>query len=231
MKGSNIKSRLGRCAAIAVAVASLAMAPTDASAVTVTVTPAQPWVGYMNVFELPANGGGYVFGSNWGVADLRANFTGPNLTIEAAPIGTGDAFWYQNGTGGSGAAGNKQMDANFYLEDNTLAGQEVTFTGTVLSNSLVAPYTSVAFVKDFAPDYSSVVVQTVPLAPGTFSVTLQTINDPARHVQYGIGTVGPNVWPTDVGSKGAVVLTAVPEPAMLASVAALGGIALRRRRK
>ena len=34
-------------------------------------------------------------------------------------------------------------------------GQTLTFKGNVLSNSLVSPYTSVAFIKDFAPDYSS----------------------------------------------------------------------------
>ena len=30
-----------------------------------------------------------------------------------------------------------------------------------------------------------------------FSVSLDTINDPARHIQYGFETVGPCVWATD----------------------------------
>ena len=29
-----------------------------------------PWTGYMNVFELPVNGGGYVFGSPWGLPPI-----------------------------------------------------------------------------------------------------------------------------------------------------------------
>ena len=31
----------------------------------VLVDPAQPWAGYMNVFNLPDYSGGYVFGSPW----------------------------------------------------------------------------------------------------------------------------------------------------------------------
>jgi hypothetical protein len=35
------------------------------AAVLVGPEPAQPWQGFMNVFELPANGGGFVFNSGW----------------------------------------------------------------------------------------------------------------------------------------------------------------------
>jgi hypothetical protein len=30
------------------------------------------WVGYMNVFDLPGDGGGYQFGSSWEVAALKS---------------------------------------------------------------------------------------------------------------------------------------------------------------
>ena len=204
--------------------------PADA-AVIVTPEPTATWLGFMNVFELPSNGGGFVFPSGWGTADLRANFAGNVLTLEAAPINTSDSFWYQGGTGGPGVPGNKNMEANMYVEVNgPLSGQEVTFTGTVLSNTLVSPYTSVAFIKDFAPDYSSFNIQTVPLTPGDFSVTLNTLAGAGRHVQYGFQTVGPNVWPTDVASKGAVTLTAIPEPAGLALLGVAGVALLRRGR-
>src|SRR5687767_14586187 len=126
------------------------------AATIVTPEPSDPWLGFMNVFELPSNGGGFVFGSPWGTADLTATWSGANLTLGAAPINTSDGFWYQGGTGGPGAAGNKNMEANMYVEETgPLSGQEVTFTGIVSSNTLVSPYTSVAFIKDFAPDYSS----------------------------------------------------------------------------
>ena len=227
-----LRSILRARGAALLSVIGMALCASSAQAVNVQITPtSSPLLGYMNVFQLPANGGGYMFGSGWGVQDLRANFTGNVLKLEAAPIGTADAYWYQNGTGGPGAAGNKNMDASVYIEDNSLAGQSVTFSGNVLENTLVSPYTSVAFIKDFAPDYSSVVTQTVPLTPGAFSITMQTINDPARHVQYGFETIGPNVWPTDVASKGYVTLNnVVPEPTTLAAAAAAATLVARRRR-
>jgi hypothetical protein len=205
---------------------------TLSSAVNVSITPADSGslLGYMNVFELPANGGGFVFGQPWGVGDLRANFVGSELKIEAAPIPTADGFWYQNGTGGAGAAGNKQMDANVYIQNDALAGDTVTFSGTVSVNSFVSGYTSVAFIKEFAPDYSSFTQVTVPLDAGNFSISKSTA--PGTHVQYGYETMGANVWPDDVGSKGFVsvgALVIVPEPTALAGLAG-GSLLLRRRR-
>jgi hypothetical protein len=199
---------------------------------TVTVDPSASWIGFMNVFELPSNGGAYVFGSPWGTADLTAVFSGPVLTLGPNTIGDPDPFWYTP-SGGPGATGNKNMDANMYVEQtNTLSGQTVTFKGVVLSNTLVSPYTSVAFIKDFAPDYSSSTSVTIPLNPGPFSLSLATSAQAGRHVQYGFETIGPNVWITDVGPKGNVQVTAIPEPAMLTLVglAALGLSACRRRR-
>jgi hypothetical protein len=115
------------------------------------------------------------------------------------------------------------MDANLYVETTGLyTGQTVTFTGLVLANTLVSPYTSVAFIKDFAPDYSSFNIITAPLVNGVFSINLLTVNDPARHIQYGFETIGPNVWATDVAAKGSVQITVVPEPSTLAL--ALGGL-------
>jgi hypothetical protein len=195
----------------------------SSGAATFTVDPGATWLGFMNVFELPSNGGAYVFGSSWGTADLQANFSGPILTLSPNTINDPSTFWYQGG-GGPGAPGNKTMDANFYQQfDGTLAGQTVTFTGIVLDNSLTSAHTSVAFIKDFAPDFSSSVTTTVPLTPGSFSISLTAINDPARHIQFGFETIGVNVWSTDVGPFGQVDITAVPEPASAAVL--FGGIA------
>jgi hypothetical protein len=198
---------------------------------TLTVDPGASWLGFMNVFELPSNGGGYVFGSPWGVADLSASFSGSVLTLAPNSINDPSSFWYTP-SGGPGAAGNKTMDANMYVESTgPLAGQNVTFTGIVLGNTLVNPYTSVAFIKDFAPDYSSFNLVTTPLVNGVFSITLGTVNDPARHIQYGFETIGPNVWVTDLASKGLVQITAVPEPtsAVLLAAAAAGVLIARRK--
>jgi hypothetical protein len=184
----------------------------------------------MNVSELPSNGGGFVFGSSWGTADLTAVFSGPGLTLGPNTINDPNPFWYTP-SGGPGAMGNKIMDANFYVEDNSLFGQSVTFQGSVLSNSLTSAHTAVAFIKDFAPDYSSFVGVSIPLAPGPFSISLNTIPLAGRHVQFGFTVNGPNVWSTDVGPYGNVLIASVPEPAAAALAGlALAAIGLRRRR-
>jgi len=182
-----------------------------ANAATVTVDSATLNSGYMNVFELPANGGGYVFGSGWGTADLRASFSGSTLTLLPNTIGDPNGFWYV--TTASPSIGNKSMDASFYVEPaGSLPGVTMTFAGSVLANTLVSDsntnpagngWTCVAFIKDFAPDFSSVVTVTTPLTNGTtFRISLATINDPARHVQYGFETVGPCVWAADTALAG-----------------------------
>ena len=200
---------------------------------TVTVDPGQAWIGYMNVFDLPVNGGGYVFGSSWGTADLNASFSGavltltPNTSIDRDV--PGDTFWWQSNTGVTLADAYKNMDASMYVQNDALAGQSVTFTGNVLLNSLVDPYTSIAFIKDFAPDYSSFTQTTVPLAPGIFTISLSTsLGD---HIQYGFETIGPDARLADVASFGSAQITAVPEPSSIALsiFGGLGLLSLRRR--
>jgi hypothetical protein len=198
-------------------------AVSDTKAVTYTIDPGATWSGYMNVFELPANGGGYVFGSGWGTSDLRASFSGATLTLAPNTIGDPAGFWYIGG-GGPGAAGNKIMDASFYQEfTGSLAGQTVTFTGNVLANTLTGAHTSVAFIKEFSAGYTLLNTTTASLVNGVFSISLATINDPANHIQFGFETIGVNVWATDVAPFGQVDITAVPEPASAALL--IGGIA------
>lgn len=217
---------------IAAALLSAALA-TSAHAVVVNVgNSTAPWLGFMNVFELPANGGGYVFGSPWGVADLNATFDDANnkLTLSPNTIGDPNPFWYIGG-GGPGAPGNKIMEANLYVESTgPLSGQIVTFEGTVLSNTLTSAHDAIAFIRDFAPDYSSLNQIFIPLTPGPFSISLATIADPNRHVQYGFQVRGVNVWATDVGPFGNVMIGTIPTPGALGLVA-VGGLAASRRRR
>ena len=63
------------------------------------------WLGYMNVFELPINGGGFVFGSGWGTADLCANFSGSTLTLAPNSVNDASSFWYTP-SGGPGSTSN-----------------------------------------------------------------------------------------------------------------------------
>lgn len=210
---------------LSVAVLLAAAAP-GLAVVNVTVDPGAPWLGYMNVFETPENGGAYVFGSPWGTADLTAVFTGPVLTLGPNTINDPSSFWYTP-SGGPGAVGNKVMDANMYIENDALAGQTVTFAGLVISNTFTSAHSSVAFIKEFAPDYSSFVQTTVALTPGPFSISLATA--PGTHVQYGFETIGRCVWITDVGPYGTAQVVA-PEPtSMLLGLGLVGAFVLRRR--
>lgn len=203
-----------------------------ASGAIVTVDPSSgPWLGFMNVFELPANGGGYVFGSGWGVGDLVATFDDPNNKLTLSPNSIGDPaeFWYIGG-GGPGAPGNKIMEANLYQEyTDVFNGQTVTFEGSVISNSFTSAHTATIFIRDFAPDYSSFNQSVIPLVPGPFSLSLNAEAGAGRHVQYGFQVSGENVWITDVGPFGNAMI-ATPEPGTLALLGLAGLVIFRRRR-
>jgi hypothetical protein len=70
------------------------------------------------------------------------------------------------------------------------------------------------------------------LVNGVFSISLATIADPTRHVQYGFETVGPDVWATDVAPFGNVQVTAVPEPTTMTLIGlGLVGLIVVGRRK
>jgi Immunoglobulin I-set domain len=187
-----------------------------------TVDPSGTWVGYMNVFNLPADGGAYRFGQPWGTANLDATFSGaaltftPNTSIDHDV--PNDPFWWT-----AGGAPNKTMDASMYQQNDNLAGQTVTFSGYCLQNTLVAPYSSgtTVFVKDLAPDYSSSTVASATLAAGApFSVTLATTA--GDHIQFGFEMIGPDARQTNVASLGKIVVSVTP-PAMSVAVSGASG--------
>ncbi len=201
------------------------------------------WLGYMNVFNLPENGGDFQFGSGWGIADLVASFDDVNNTLTMSPntIGDPNEYWYQEAPGGDpndpnnggpGAPGNKIMQANLYQESfGGLAGQTVNFSGTILSTSLTDAHQARVFIRDFAGDFSSSVDVFADVdAAGNFSISLDTINDASRVVQCGIQLEGVNVWITDVDPFGNIVFQTIPAPGAMALMGMGGLVAARRRR-
>jgi hypothetical protein len=191
---------------------------------TVSVDTTRSWIGYMNVFALNGDGtpnyGAYMFGSGWGIADLRGFFSSTNylvLTPNTNVWNPTDPYWVNT----NNQTANKWMDASFYVQDDTLAGQTVTFSGTCLTNSLVAPANSVAFIKDFVPNYSANTPVTVNLVPGQpFSITLQTTA--GDHVQYGFETQGPDVAPANLVNAGSVAIAVNNADPSLSSLTSLG---------
>jgi hypothetical protein len=209
----------------------LAVAPVANAAVTVTVDPGATWLGFMNVFETPANGGGFAFNGPWGTADLNATFSGPVLTLSpntsiSRDVPLSDAFWWN-----PDGSPNKNMAASMYVQDNSLAGQIVNFTGNVLTNSLVNPYTSIAFIKEFDAGFNLVSSVSGPLTAGVFAISLATTT--GVNIQYGFETVGPNAR-NELGQAaalGSVQITAIPEPSGSALAGLAAGLLFLRRRR
>ncbi|HVV00813.1 MAG TPA: immunoglobulin domain-containing protein [Verrucomicrobiae bacterium] len=190
---------------------------------TVLVDSTKPWTGYMNVYDnVAGTEGNYEFGSGWGLGALTAFFDAGSNTVTLLPntntYNPADPYWV-NGDG----SGAKWMEANFYVDAGTaFAGQTVTLTGTVLSNTLVAPYSSVAVIKEFGPGYAFVGQTTADLPGGSFSVSRAIA--PGNICQYGFMTTGPDANPATLDSLGKVVLAvnnadpSITPPASLALV-------------
>jgi Secretion system C-terminal sorting domain len=164
------------------------------------------WIGYMTVFNLPADGEGYQFEGGWGTADLVAqdNMDG-TVSLKPNRIGDPDPYWQGTNPAGN-PTGNKMMEATYYLQDDALAGTDFTFNAEVISNTLNSTgldvgFTVVAFIKVFSNDFSSVtVLDSYNLANGNFTLTHNASDSDAGtgpgdtdHIQYGFTVYGPNI--------------------------------------
>lgn len=171
----------------------------------VTVDADAEWIGAMNVYNLQ---GGYEFYSDWGLADIKTEKNTTNNTLTLFPnyntYNAADPFW------SNGAMGNKIMEALSLVIDDALVGDNITFSGTVVSNTLVDGYTVKAFVKALTVDW-------VPLgeanqiidAAGNFTVFFDASQyADAAHVQYGFIVTGLNGNPADLTANGNMVVAA-----------------------
>jgi len=184
---------------------------------TVTVSGSSTWVGYANVFE--SNGTTSLFGSPWGLADIKTTLTASTNTIKLQP----NFNTYANAQNGSaadqaywinGAIGNRVFEGNSYVENSTLAGQVLNFTGNVTSNTLAAGYTAVAFIKGLNPatGYSADVNVSVPLtSTGVFNITSGTAIPAGLIVQYGFTIKGLNANPANEAALGNVTVTSAEQ--------------------
>lgn len=200
------------------------------SAQTGSVDPGLSWLGWMNVYELVGgnSAGNYLFGQAWAVSDLPALWSGSELVLSpnTSTWNPADPYWVNNGQP------NKWMEANFYVDMGTAwGGQTVTFSGQTVDNSLVAPYSAVAFIKEFTSSYGWVGMDTAPLNSGSPFTVARTIA-PGNVAQFGFMLTGPNADPATVQTLGRVRIAVVPEPAMAALVGlGLASLALRRSRQ
>jgi hypothetical protein len=177
---------------------------------TVTVNASTTQFGYANVFELPANGGGYVFGQPWGVEDMKTVVDAGANTITLQPNFSAwdiaDPFWVDPMTG----LGNKTFEGNTYVEDNTLVGSELTFEGGCEARTIDAGYNVVAFIKVFNADFSVLKLETTTLTAGqNFSVTYTDVAAEDTTIQYGFWVSGINADPATETALGSVVVGSI----------------------
>ncbi|MDG1427947.1 MAG: T9SS type A sorting domain-containing protein [Crocinitomicaceae bacterium] len=178
---------------------------------------ADNWIAYMNIFDLPADGGAYQFGSPWALVDVKSTadlgtntlILQPNFSTYAA--NPTDAFWVNQTTGD----GNKEMEALTFVEPGpSYNGVDLTFHGRVLSHTLDTGYTAQFFIKaldslnGYADVFGGAQVYDLPTS-GNFTVSVTAAEIPSGLlVQYGYSIRGVNSNPLDEASLGSVVIGA-----------------------
>lgn len=174
---------------------------------TVDIDDTAPLIGFMNVFETDCTS--FVFNSGWGVADLKTTTDAGAGTVILQPNfntyadNPTDPFWVDQATG----EGNKCMEANTFVEDNSLVGSELTFEGSCTSYTLDGSYEVMAFIKVFNADFSVLKEETASLVEGeTFTLVYDNVEAADAVVQYGFKVVGRNANPADEGTLGSVVI-------------------------
>ena len=182
----------------------------------VMVSATDNWIAYVNVFETPANGGGYLWGSPWAVADVKTTLDVTENTVTLQPnyglyaADPTDAYWVDQST----MEGNKFLEASTFVEPGpSFNGSDLTFHGDILSNTLdVTQYEALFFIKalDSLNGYQDALggtqIYTMP-ASGSFTVSVSAADIPSGLiVQYGFSVRGINANPMDENSLGSVVL-------------------------
>ncbi len=187
-----------------------AFAHVSKAQVTINVDTGMNWVGYMNVFD--STGSNYIFGSSWAVPDMKTVVDPGNGTLELKPNyntyanaanAADSAFWH------NGAMGNKIMEANTFVEDLALLGQNVTFSGIVDSATIAAGYTVNAFIKvlDANNNYSLALYDFDTItATGAFSVNVNIPNTAGFIPQYGFTVRGLNGNPAAEIANGKILI-------------------------
>lgn len=188
--------------------AALSLSMGVAAQNTVSVDAGGNWLGYANIFD-PATGD-YVFGEAWGIQDIKTVVDAGAGTLTLQPNfntyadNPTDPFWVDQTTG----LGAKIFEGNSYIEDNSLAGAELTFSGNVNSNTLDSEYDAIAFIKVFNANYSVLKIATAPLTGANFEVVFTDVNAAEDAVvQYGFQIIGLNANPDNEAALGNVVVS------------------------
>jgi hypothetical protein len=172
----------------------------------VTVDTGDTWIGGMVVYQ-NTPGQEYMWYSDWGIADVKTDINTTNNTITLYPnynvYGTGDDPTYWT----NGDTGNKIMQGLSYTIDDSLLGQNFTFSGNVASNTLASGYIAKAFVKVTDANFQQIVELLADLDEGNFTIPCNAADYAgAAHVQYGFYVRGINANPTAMAANGNIVI-------------------------
>ncbi len=190
------------------------------------------WLGFMNVSDLPADGGGFQFGSGWGV-DYNGNpndiggFGPDSIGLQSASIDDPAPFWFISGAPGAGAVGNKVMEANLYQEFSegagagALGGMDLIFNFEITQFDFDSDVQAFAFITEFDPGFAGVFNTTMLEITGTGNFQIDLAIDGGQGaVQWGFQTINTVVWTGDQVNGGLTIAAsgaAIPEPTSCSS--------------
>jgi hypothetical protein len=175
--------------------------PGGGDSILVTPDASEAWTGAMLVYDNTPEQA-YLFYSDWGIADVKTELNTTDNQILLYPnynvYNPTDAYW------ANGANGNKIMMGISYVLDDTLLGEDITYTGVVLENTLTDAYEVKAFVKTLDGAYGLINETVVPLdAAGNFTINYNSNNYPGGvHLQYGFSVKGINANPATMAQNG-----------------------------
>ncbi len=178
-------------------------------------------LGFINFYDTSM---GYVGGFAYPTSLLRGGinsdgeaFLQPNIDLYVNGPNYNGGYVWTNGDGSPNAI----LEQDFYIENDALAGNTLTFSGFCPSNSIDSSYAASVWIEDFAPNFASLTPVNVPLVAGQpFSITLATT--PGDHIQYGIRLLGLDNSPLSPLTTG-TILVSVAQPTLNASMS--GGTA------
>jgi hypothetical protein len=202
----SIRNIIGHLATAGIATAAIALGPLAAKAATVNVyiDPSYPWQGYENVYY---QNGNYWFGNYYApgspqAAGVQGAINNSGIVIGAPDIDL-DTYNHNDTNAWADASGTSvgicNVDSTFYIDTTAVgqAGDTIIFTGTLVTNTLVAPYTNqvYAFIKDYSSSWAYYGIAQVYLNTltngGQFSVVWPSVVNTGDHIQWGFEWNGP----------------------------------------
>ncbi|WP_179344211.1 T9SS type A sorting domain-containing protein [Winogradskyella ursingii] len=174
--------------------------------------------GYINAFNI--SDGTFAFGFDYNdLPTLKATFPtstsislAPNFQIwdnnDATPCGESFCSMWNPDWFSSPMVPNKDVELNAFAEDNSLAGSDLNFSGTVTANTLDAGYSAIAFIKTLDPNngFATVTNNTVVLpASGDFTVSASAAELQSGFIiQYGYSVFGVIADPAQEPALGTI---------------------------